>query len=508
MPQALTHPGVYIEEVSSGVRTITGVATSIALFVGWAPKGPIDRAVRITSFADFARSYGGLDVRSLLGYAVKQFYDNGGSDAYVVRLVNKTLVPAVTGPPAIPAIPGAATAKVKIKFGTDHLLIKASSPGKWANSYQVKATGSATQFKLEILDPDGNVVESFFNLSMTETDPRFAGLVINGRSAYLDDLETTASGGVAATSPVSLAGGEDGQVLNPTNDGDTVFQTQLDGLFQTGGIADRLDLFNIICVPGLKASTPIQALQKYAKANRAFLLVDGSEFDTVAAPGTPPRGPEADHSGYYFPWLQAPDPLQSNAIRAFPPSGFVAGIYARTDSQRGVWKAPAGTDSAISGTLGPSINMSDEENGQLNPLGINCLRTLPIYGNVVWGARTLFGEDDRGSEWKYVPVRRMALFLEESLYRGTQWVVFEPNDEPLWAQVRLNVGAFLHGLFRQGAFQGKTPREAYFVKCDRETTTQADINRGILNIHVGFAPLKPAEFVVIRIQQMAGEIQT
>jgi phage tail sheath protein FI len=150
--------------------------------------------------------------------------------------------------------------------------------------------------------------------------------------------------------------------------------------------------------------------------------------------------------------------------------------------------------------------MSDAENGQLNPLAINCLRTLPVYGTVVWGARTLDGNDQRGSEWKYVPVRRTALFLEESLYRATQWVVFEPNDEPLWAQIRLNVGAFMQGLFRQGAFQGSTPRLAYFVKCDSETTTQADINLGIVNILVGFAPLQPAEFVVIQIQQIAGDI--
>ena len=151
--------------------------------------------------------------------------------------------------------------------------------------------------------------------------------------------------------------------------------------------------------------------------------------------------------------------------------------------------------------------MSDAENGHLNQGGINCLRTLPVHGQVLWGSRTLHGDNDRGSEWKYVPVRRMALFLEESLYRGTQWVVFEPNDEPLWAQIRLNVGAFMQNLFRQGAFQGRSPREAYFVKCDRETTTRNDINRGIVNILVGFAPLRPAEFVVIKIQQMVGQVE-
>jgi phage tail sheath protein FI len=154
-----------------------------------------------------------------------------------------------------------------------------------------------------------------------------------------------------------------------------------------------------------------------------------------------------------------------------------------------------------------SAALSDRENAELNRLGINCLRTFSGVRHVVWGARTLEGNDRFASEWKYVPVRRMALFIEESLYLGTQWVVFEPNDESLWAEVRLSVGAFLLNLFRQGAFQGRTPKEAYFVKCDWETTTPTDINLGFVNILVGFAPLKPAEFVVIRIRQKAGQIQ-
>jgi phage tail sheath protein FI len=186
----------------------------------------------------------------------------------------------------------------------------------------------------------------------------------------------------------------------------------------------------------------------------------------------------------------------------------IAGVMARTDAQRGVWKAPAGTDAALTGVAGLQVTMTDAENGLLNPLGINCLRGFPIFGNVVWGSRTLRGADAAADEYKYVPVRRTALFIEESLYRGLKWVVFEPNDEPLWAQIRLNVGAFMHNLFRQGAFAGRTPREAYLVKCDAETTTQNDINLGIVNILVGFAPLKPAEFVIIKLQQMAGQIQT
>jgi hypothetical protein len=155
-----------------------------------------------------------------------------------------------------------------------------------------------------------------------------------------------------------------------------------------------------------------------------------------------------------------------------------------------------------------SVALTDEENGDLNPLGTNCLRAMPVIGRVVWGSRTLRGADRLADQWKYVPIRRLALYIEESLYRGTQWAVFEPNDEPLWAQIRLNLGAFMHGLFRQGAFQGSSPREAYLVKCDAETTTQTDRNLGIVNIIVGFAPLKPAEFVIIKIQQLAGKIET
>ena len=178
-----------------------------------------------------------------------------------------------------------------------------------------------------------------------------------------------------------------------------------------------------------------------------------------------------------------------SSIRSCPAASSPASWRART-AQRGVWKAPAGLDAALNGVQGLQVNLTDDENGQLNPLGINCLRAFPVIGRVVWGARTLRGADQLADEYKYVPVRRLALFIEESLYRGTQWVVFEPNDEPLWAQIRLNVGAFMQNLFRQGAFQGRTPREAYFVKCDKETTTQNDINLGIVNILVGFAPLK------------------
>jgi phage tail sheath protein FI len=214
------------------------------------------------------------------------------------------------------------------------------------------------------------------------------------------------------------------------------------------------------------------------------------------------------NSALYFPRIREPDPTKNGAVGTFAAAGALAGLYARTDAERGVWKAPAGTSATIVGATGLSYTLTDRENGTLNPLGLNALRTFPVIGTVSWGARTGRGADALADEYKYVPVRRLALFLEESLYRGTQWVVFEPNDEPLWSQVRLNLGAFMHTLFAQGAFQGRTPRDAYFVKCDKETTTQTDINNGVVNILVGFAPLKPAEFVIIRIQQLAGQIET
>jgi phage tail sheath protein FI len=496
MPTDLTFPGVYIEEVPSGVRTIAGVATSIALFIGWAPRGRTDQAVRITSFADYERAFGGLDLRTRLGHAVKQFFDNGGSDAYIVRLVD-------------------AAAKASTTVIGD-LTITASSPGAWGDSYSIstkRRPDDPTRFRLDVLDTKNNdaVMESFQNLSMSPANQPFVKSAINDRSGFIT-VSVTGNGTPPDTPKQPLAGGDDGTLLEP-GDADTTgaFNTALGNAFGPGSITDHIDLFNLVCVPGETRPVTLSTLQKHCRDRRAFLIADADPTATVAslnAGAVGLTGSDALNSAVFFPWVRAPDPLQQNALADFPPCGFVAGVFARTDAARGVWKAPAGTEASLNGASGLAITMSDAENGQLNPQAINCLRTLPPYGNVVWGSRTLFGQNDRASEWKYIPVRRMALFLEESLYRGTQWVVFEPNDEPLWAQIRLNIGAFLQNLFRQGAFQGRTPKEAYFVKVDRETTTQTDINLGIVNIFVGFAPLKPAEFVVIKLQQIAGDIPT
>jgi hypothetical protein len=278
----------------------------------------------------------------------------------------------------------------------------------------------------------------------------------------------------------------------------------------------KVDLFNLLCIPPYQDSgdvdeSLIASAATFCENQRAFLLVDPptswSDKDAAKAGIEAGIGTNSKNAAVFFPRLVKPNPLHDNRLEPFAPCGAVAGVFARTDTQRGVWKAPAGLDAVLNGVPALSVNLTDAENGELNPLGINCLRAKPPAGRVIWGSRTLQGDDRLASEWKYIPVRRLALYIEESLYRGTQWVVFEPNDEPLWAQIRLNVGAFMHNLFRQGAFQGTSPRDAYFVKCDSETTTQNDINLGIVNIVVGFAPLKPAEFVIIKLQQMAGQIE-
>ena len=284
------------------------------------------------------------------------------------------------------------------------------------------------------------------------------------------------------------------------------------------GIVDKeVDLFNLLILPkdaGHSAETTASQwgpASTFCLQRRAFLVMDGpAEWKTVQTATSPTTGVNSlrvglvkDYSALFYPRLLINDNGLRKAVGA---SGAIAGLMARIDSSRGVWKAPAGTEASLRGIAGLELVFSDGENGVLNPRGINTLRSFAT-GIVNWGARTMDGDDDFSSEWKYIPVRRTALFIEESLYRGTQWVVFEPNDEPLWSQIRLNVGAFMNTLFRQGAFQGKTPREAYFVKCDSETTTQNDINLGVVNILVGFAPLKPAEFVVIKLQQIAGQIE-
>jgi phage tail sheath protein FI len=389
-----------------------------------------------------------------------------------------------------------------------------------------------THFSVSImaLNPDASlsVIETFNNVSVSASDPTYIVAVMNADSDFVSVapvgtptlwLNNGAPTSTPYATPPFLTGGFDGVILDPQGANSVYFTNALnaDGT-GTGGVRllDPVDIFNLLCVPGETNAPNIQALQAYCHDKRAFYIVDAPPQSKISDLIT--SGPVGDGSGsitgansinsaYYFPWIQAPDPLTGNRPRLFPPCGFVAGVYASTDSSRGVWKAPAGIDASLTGVSGLQYVLTDQQNGSLNVKAVNCLREFKVYGDVVWGARTLRGNDQAASEWKYVPIRRLALFLESSLFNGTQWVVFEPNDETLWGQIRLNVGAFMQGLFLQGAFQGTTPQRAYFVKCDAENNPQSSINLGIVNILVGFAPLVPAEFVVIQIQQIAGQTQ-
>ena len=662
MPISPTYPGVYIEEIPSGVRTIIGVATSITAFIGTASRGPTNDPVRIQSFADFERQFGGLWVKSAMSYAVQQYFLNGGTDAIIIRVVpgdaEKAKLPAAAAADAADAAKDAADQAINIATdatveeiveiaknaakaantaakaavvaaaatvantpeGSDPatqattaarqaknaatqattaaqqattaadavdataartaaqqattaaadaataartaaqqattaaaiptepniaLSLEAASEGKWVNDwivevdYQTKKIEDTKLFNLSILQPaqesgdDPIVLESFRNVSVDPDSPRYVATVLEQQSNFVRWFGTISEGSERppATDPdnqvkIKFAGGVDGNGVPSYN---TPEEGYLGSPAEKTGIyaLEKADLFNLLCIPP-RVRNDIAVAEddggislladalKYCKKRRAMLIVDPRNDWTT--PAKVKNGTIAidntlsflrdENAIIYYPNVKLTDPLKENRLQEFPPCGVVAGIFARTDAQRGVWKAPAGIEATLSGVREIAYKMTDGENGQLNPIGVNCLRSFPVYGNIVWGARTLEGADQLASEWKYVPVRRLALFLEESLYRGTQWVVFEPNDEPLWAQIRLNIGAFMNNLFRQGAFQGSSPKDAYFVKCDKDTTTQNDIDRGIVNIIVGYAPLKPAEFVIIKFQQIAGNIAT
>ncbi len=374
-------PGVYIEERASGVHPIPGVATSVTAFVGTTRRGKYNLPTKVHSFRDFERLFGGLWLRSFLGFAVRDFFLNGGSEALVVRV---------------------------------------------------------------------------------------------GRGGQLKSTDL-----IGATHRKNRTG---------------LYALQ------------KADSFNLLCLPPYNAhqnvdDTVAEAAAALCADRRAFLILDSDSRWTSASDArtamqsSPLRSANA---AVYFPRLRYSNPLRTGAIETFPACGAIAGVFARTDSQRGVWKAPAGTEATLTGVNDLSVAITDRDQDLLNPLGLNCLRKQPQSRHVIWGSRTTMGADALSSEWKYIPVRRLALFIQESIERGTQWAVFEPNDEPLWANIRLNVGAFLNQLFCQGAFQGNAPAKAYFVKCDRATMSADDVANGRLIFEVGFAPLKPAEFVVLK----------
>jgi uncharacterized protein len=612
MPVTTTYPGVYIEEIPSGVRTITGVATAITAFIGRALRGPVNQAVTINSFGDFERICGGLWVESTLGYAVRDFYLNGGSQAVIVRLFHPYFAAEEARDLALAAATAVATAakgattiaaaktaaaeelanyieepqknvatavnqaiarladdadiklvsttadaaianavpqtKASVAIGSSTpLILAASSEGAWGNNLRVRIDrdvltddelpqsykdyeiGEKDLFNLTVRDTSTGVTEVFRNVTV-KSGPRQIDKVLSNESNLVrvasalpdtppeaTDQDLTATEkeivpfsvedikGNKRSLKVTTLGSNGGQ-LEITDFTGVGKESRKQGLYAL----EQVDIFNLLCLPlyseNVSGNGLLDTAKSYCEKRRAFLLVDPPKNATAIKEDD--LGVRSKNAAIFYPSLRQPNSLKNNQIEAFAPCGAIAGVFARTDAERGVWKAPAGLEATLVGVSQLSVSLTDAENGQLNQLGINCIRSMPGAGPVIWGARTMQGNDRLASEWKYISVRRLALYIQESLYRGTQWVVFEPNDEALWAQIRLNLGAFMHNLFRRGAFQGKSPREAYFVKCDSETTTQNDINLGIVNIKVGFAPLKPAEFAIVQLQQMAGQIQS
>jgi phage tail sheath protein FI len=435
-----------------------------------------------------------------------------------------TPVELVGGAP--PALPHDGTT-VSVAAGDAHIatiatrraVLTAASEGAWGNRLQATvsyedATGDAFHLRVAEVAADGAVVneEVFYNLSTTSSSAGFVERVLDERSALARVQSVVTLGALPATTvpTTTFSGGADGGPPRTTDDiqGSALDRTGIQALV-------TVDLFNLLCVPLETWSTSNaghvalwSAVIAFANDHQAVALVDPpAEWITAAAAvaGANTLTLRDHNAALYFPRIRVPDPLNENRLGEFPPCGVVAGAIARTDGQRGIWKAPAGIDVNLVGVPELALRLTDPQQGDLNRLGINCLRTFPVYGRVIWGARTLRGADVLASEWKYLPVRRLALYIEESLRRGTTWAVFEGNDEPLWSQLRLSVGAFMHQLFRQGAFQGASAAEAYFVKCDADTTPPADRDAGIVNVLVGFAPLKPAEFVIIKLQQLAAQ---
>ncbi len=420
MPSNLTFPGVYIEEIPSGVRTIVGVATSITAFFGMALRGPNDDPVVINSYGDFERTFGGLWVDSSLGYAVRDFYLNGGSQAIIVRL-HRNATPA------------------DITIGG--LLLAAANPGKWGNNLSVtidhntKDPANNKLFNMQVVEVDPVTqqalrVENMLNVSVDPADARFVPLVVRDDSQLIvvkkDNLgnwSVPAARPAPGTTKATAASGSDGVAIDQSSFVGGTLETDKRGLFAL----EKADLFNLLCIPPYRADgnvdVPlIEQASVYCEKKRAMLLIDPpAAWDTVAEviTGLPNTGPTSKNAAIFFPRLRQPNPLRENKLEDFVPCGAVAGIFARTDAQRGVWKAPAGLDATLVGVPQLTVSLTNDENGQLNPLGVNCLRTMPAVGRVVWGSRTLPWQRSAGFRVEVRSGATHGVVHRRELYRGT-----------------------------------------------------------------------------------------
>ncbi|HEY6390955.1 MAG TPA: phage tail sheath subtilisin-like domain-containing protein [Bryobacteraceae bacterium] len=526
MPITPTYPGLYIEELPSNAHTITAAATSITVFVGYThpfKTRSFGTAVLLFSFTDYEREFGGLYASAIVehdvAYAVNQFFLNGGSVAYVIGLNPQTLDKngAVVLPGPIPQ----ATATV------GNIVFTAREP---ADVIPMKVTVN----NLKATVPLGNLDIADITIAYGTQAETYRAVTIAGDTKapnYIDNRFKDPGSGLLLSGLVTVAstGGGYGTTITPADHqpfvitlpagfATTFSEKDFIDVFQQDRAIDKIPIFNLLAIPGVADNAVWSAALSFCEGKRAFVILDPPEQAAAdsSTPKLPAIGdiiadqklPTSVNGALYFPYLLSLDPLTGNPIE-LPPSGFVAGIFARTDLNRGVWKAPAGLETIINNTIGVVARgrMTDQRQGTLNPVGVNCIRTFPNAGTVVFGARTQVTANPSFQQWRYVPVRRMALFIEQTLLMNLGWAVFEPNDNPLWVALRTTVENFMLSLFNQGAFQGSTPSKAFRVTCDGTTTTQQDIDNGVVNIIVAFAPLKPAEFVIIKIAQLAGQTQ-
>jgi hypothetical protein len=527
MAVTTSYPGIYIQELPSLVHSITPAPTSIAVFVGYTHPfhdNAFGIPVQLFSFADYQTQFGGFFsspwLPDYVGQAVYQFFQNGGSTCLVVGLKADLPQASVTLPSGLLQ---------------DHLAtvtFEALQPvGIPATPPATEAVGIPMQVAISNLqqtnssDDTADIIIAYSTTVETYRKVLITNIQTALRNSNL--VNVTLSGApdtyTATGSPYSLGYGNQAIPL----DGSTVIKAgDFTPVFMDSAPLDKVPVFNLLVTPGVTDNVVTSAAVAYCERKRAFYIMDtpssSSQTPSWAAnavvqdltkvpPTLSPTPPVSTNAAVYYPWLMTADPVTGSSIVA-PPSGFVAGIYSQEDSARGVWKSPAGIETAILGTTGVDPNgvMTDPQQGILNQNAINCIRQFPGTGTVVFGARTTAGANANTAQqqWRYVAVRRMALFIEQTLYANLTWAVFEGNDTPLWNALTQEVTAFMLSLFRQGAFAGNTPSQAFVVQCDSTTTTPTDVANGVVNILVGFAPLVPTEFVVVQIAQLAGQAQS
>jgi phage tail sheath protein FI len=519
MPVTPTYPGIYIEELPNNARTITAAPTSVTVFVGYThpfKTRQFNTAVQVFNFTEYEREFGGHyssgEVSSDVPQAIEQFFLNGGSVAYVVGL--KAQYRDAGGGVLAPGDLTRPTATIGgIVFNAREPTDREAMEVTINNRRQTVAANDTADITITY----GRSVETFRGVTLIAGDANFIETRLGTAAGPLASLVTIAPAGADYGAAFTEANATPLVAAPPANFAGTFSAADFTAVFQADSSLDKVQIFNLLVLPGIADNGIWSRALAFAEAKRAFMILD-PPAQAAADDGSAPLpkiqdvlGPlvvPSANAALYFPYLQARDPITDTPTE-LPPSGYVAGIFARTDLNRGVWKAPAGLEATLRGTPGVVARgrMTDMRQGVLNPKGVNCIRSFPGVGSVVFGSRTVVTENPAYQQWRYVPVRRMALFIEQTLYNNLGWAVFEPNDEPLWVALRTTIENFMLGLFNQGAFQGGKPSDAFRVICDSSTTTQSDIDNGIVNVIVMFAPLKPAEFVIVKIAQLAGQAQ-